>query len=1046
MTERTTTDSPKKKDFFISYTGVDEPWAEWIAWELEEAGYTTELQAWDIVPGLDFGVWIHRALSEANRLIAVLSPDYMKSQFCIAELSNMWANDPAGAKHLVIPVRVRECRPEGLLRARVYIDLVGLDEEQAKHRLLKQIEDVKARRAKPAERPLFPDAGAPFPGAMPAIWNVPFNRNRSFTDGKERLEGLCRALTDSERDTRTVALTGLGGVGKTQLAVQYAHKHCADYSLIWWIRAEEPSTLVSDYAALAQPLDLPAEGDEDQELAVEQVCRCLRERSDWLLVFDNVVQPQDIEKCLPEGGNGHIIVTSRDTNWRAMATTLDVEVFNAPEAVEFLQKRTGENDKEASEKLAEEVGYLALALEQAGAYIEESVISISNYLGLFQRYQERLLGEKPHSGDYGKPVFTTWDLSFKRVKDDQESPGAAELLTLCSFLAPDEIPREMLAHGTDHLPNPLAGVLADPLKCNKAVAALRRHSLLKVEKQALTVHRLVQMVTRDRLEEDELRTWAVAAVSWINHMFPFDGNEPQTWPLSWPLIPHALTAAQHAEKLTVVPETTARLLEVTGSALRRRGDAAEAGRVKERALKIAEAAYGADDPALVAYLNAAGNMLLLLRELARAEDVFKRSLKIAEAAFGEKHDSVARALIGLGEVLNRQGHAERALTCHERAVVMVEDAEGPRRVILASALGGLGMDLNRLGFPRKALACHERALDIDEATYGRNHRKVSIRLDDVGFTYELLGDLQEARRHYEEALRIDKQILGPRDPTVGFRLNAFGRVLRELGELHEARECFEQALSIYEAAYGPDSPRVAAPLRQLGGVFRDLGDLNIAQRHLERALAISEKKYRPDHDWVALCLNILGRVLHDSGDLRRARKHFERALDINEKVFGPNHYRVATSLSDLGCVLLDLGDTEEAGACHERALAIDLATYEDKHPKIARDLNNLGKVLLNTRDLGEALSNHNRALAILKETLGPRTPKVAETLANIGDVLKEQGDLRQAKVKFQQALAIFRDLLGEDHPKTVAVRDKIADLDAESSKKPGDCPEGANHE
>lgn len=284
-----------RKDFFISYTGVDRAWAEWIAWVLEERGYSTVIQVWDFRPGTNFVQSMQTAAAEAERTLAVLSPDYLTSDFAQAEWYAAFAQDPLGEHGLLLPVQVRECNPRGLLPQVVYVDLVDLSEDEAKTALLSGVERT---RAKPLTPPAFPAVDAAsrqalrqpprFPGALPPVWNVPHDRNPNFTGREELLTGLYDALhagqaTVLRQALPRQALRGLGGVGKTQLALEYAYRHAADYSVVWWVQAEtSPAT---DYAALSRELGLPEAEAAENEVRVQAVKRWLEQHEGWLLVF-----------------------------------------------------------------------------------------------------------------------------------------------------------------------------------------------------------------------------------------------------------------------------------------------------------------------------------------------------------------------------------------------------------------------------------------------------------------------------------------------------------------------------------------------------------------------------------------------------------------------------------------------------------------------------------------------------------------------------------------------------------------------------------------
>jgi tetratricopeptide (TPR) repeat protein len=884
------------KNFFISYNSADNQWAQWIAWQLEEADYTTLIQAWDFRPGSNFILEMQRAAQEAEHTIAVLSPDYLKALYTQPEWAAAFVQDPTGEKGTLLPVRVRECELKGLLSAIIYIDLVDLDESAAKDTLLSGVRFEE--RVKPTVAPGFPGAiprSVPqrprFPGALPPIWNLPHPRNPNFTGRETLLAALQKALTSGQPAALTQAITGLGGIGKTQLALEHTYRHKADYTLVWWVRAEEPATLAADYAALAVPLNLPQKDDPDQRLVVQAVRHWLGQNTGWLLIFDNAPGPAQIRDYLPHGGAGHIIVTSRNPHWREVATPLTVQKLKRPESVAFLLKRTGETDEAGAAKLAEALDDLPLALAQAGAYISETGRTFTAYLELFQSSRRTELWDKEHPPlDYPDTLATTWEISFQQAR--QATPTAADLLNLCAFLAPDDIPQDLLSGGAQHLPQPLADAVADPLAFDEAVVPLRRYSLLETTGDTLSVHRLVQAVARDRLPEGDRRTWAEAAVRLVNDAFPSGDVPPQdvrSWPMCARLLPHALAAAGHAEALQVASEATGRLLNQAGLYLWGRAEFAQAKAAFERALAIDEAVFGPDHPKVATRVNNLGLVLRDLGDLAGARAAFERALAIWEKQLGPEHPNVALAVNNLGSVLQDLG-----------------DLAGAR-------------------------AAYERALAIDEAAFGPHHPNVAIRVNNLGSVLRALGDLAGARAAYERALAIDEAAFGPDHPNVATDVNNLGLVLQDLGDLAGARAAYERALAIDEAAFGPDHPKVAIRVNNLGGVLQDLGDLAGARAAYERALAIWEKQLGPEHPQVATGVNNLGLVLKDLGDLAGARAAFERALAIDEAVFGPHHPKVATDVNNLGLVLQDLGDLAGARAAFERALAIWEATLPPGH-------------------------------------------------------------------------------------------------------------------
>ena len=712
------------KDFFISYNSADKSWAEWIAWQLEEAGYTTILQAWDFRPGHNFPLQMDKASKEAERTIIVLSPDFLGSSFTPSEWAVAFKKDPTGEKGLIVPVRVQKCEPGGLLSTISRIDLIGLDEEAAKKALL---DGVKFERAKPSTQPGFPASRSMtekprFPGALPPVWNVPFNRNPNFTGRRSLLTDLHDALNSGQYAALTQAIVGLGGVGKTQLALEYVYSYIDDYEIVWWLRSEEPSTLAADYVGLAGALKLPERKLADQNIVADAVRQKLGQLEDWLLIFDNAGKPESIDAYLPQGGKGHVIITSRNQDWDVLAREMPILVFEEDEAVEFILKRTGEFNPESAKELAKELDRLPLALEQACAYIKTRNKSIAGYLELFRQRKAELLKFPISRRDYDYTVATTWEISFQQVQEECEA--GADLLNLCAFLAPEKIPKSLISGGAEHLPEPLSSAVADELKFDDAVAALRRYSLMTLAGDALSVHRLVQAVMRDRMSEDEQKRWADAAVRLVNEAFPYDSDDVRTWDECSVLLPHAVAVAEQAEKLGTNPEATGRLLNQMGLYLWGRAEFSEAKSALERALEIGETVYGPDHPNVAIRVNNLGLVLQALGDLAGAKKSYERALEIDETVYGPDHPNVARDVNNLGGVLRALG-----------------DLAGAKKSF-------------------------ERALEIDKAVYGPDHPNVAMRVGNLGRVLRDQGDRDGAKENFERTLRIFQKYFDEDHPYI----------------------------------------------------------------------------------------------------------------------------------------------------------------------------------------------------------------------------------------------------------------------------------------
>jgi tetratricopeptide (TPR) repeat protein len=964
--------SRPKKDFFISYRDSverDKAWAEWIAWKLEEAGYQAVIQAWDSPAGSEFIAWMNRALKEAERVVLVLSPEYFESRYTEAEWTAAFNDLLRGTTASLLPFRVVRFAVEALLGAIACTDLFDISEEEARERLLLAV--GKGRR-KPKKAPPLPESERRTVRQEPRfpvpIWNVP-HRNPHFTGREEYIERMERAFREGENValSQTHTIHGLGGIGKTEIAIEFAYRHSHEYDLVWWIKSEDRATLSADYAELSDRLDLLPVEEPDQRLRANAV-RGWLERTDqrWLLIFDNANEPQDLADLRPRQGNGNVIITSRNPSWSEIGECIPVDKWPPEESIKFLCERTGIEHGDGAAKVAKALGDFPLALAQAAAYIEQTRQTYEGYLSLYWKHRTALFGHDTRPIGYRETVATTWNVSLESVKES--CPAAIDLLSLIAFLAPVEIPINVIRDGAEHLPRRLRNTVSDERKFDAAIVALRRFSLIRREEGFIYVHGLVQEVVSSALKTAAKKKWAGAAVNVVNGGFPDESEDVRTWDVCSVLLPHAISASTHAESLRVALDAARRLMNQTGLYLLGRAEYLGARTSFESALAIDEEAYVSNPPIVADYLRSA--------------------LAIAEEAYGSDHPIVADYLNHIGLVLVEMGELEGAKRSYGRALAIDEKAYGPDHPDVASDLNSLGQVLQAMGDLKGAKRHYERALAIVEGTHVPNQPDLGTLVNNLGSVLRAMGDLEGAKKNHERALEIHEEACGRNHPRVAMDLSNLGRVLQDMGDLEGAESMLERALAIDEKVYGPDHPTVAIDVNNLGGVLRAMGDLEGAKRHYERALAIDEEAHGPNHPKVATRVNNLGRVLRAMGDLEGARKYYERALAIDEQVYGRNHPEVATDVHNLGIVLKDMGDLEGARRMLERALAIDEETYGLDHPEVARDVNSLGIVLKDMGDLEGAKKNYERALAILTKWLGEDHPKTRVVRANLETVKK----------------------------------------------------------
>jgi tetratricopeptide (TPR) repeat protein len=838
------------KDFFVSYTKADRAWAEWIAWQLEAEGYTTVLQAWDFSPGSNFVLEMNQAAQSASRTVALLSPEYFESHFTQPEWAAAFAQDPTGEQGKLLPIRVKACILPRLLAQVEYIDFVDLDESGAKAALRAGIARTRLR---PSTAPSFPGSASPtspatsqgssFPGprVLPHAWNVPFRRN-PFITGRESVFTELHALLHAGTTTALAqppAISGLGGIGKTQTAVEYAYRFRDDYQFVLWVQANAQETLLTGVVKLATQLNLPEQNEQEQQVVVHAVLQWLETHRRWLLIFDNADDLAMLQDYLPQGNQGHILVTTRAQAMAGLARKVELVTMGRNEGSVLLLRRAGllapgstlENASAADRGLArdivQELGGLPLALDQAGAYLEETGESLSNYLSLYQQQRAALLKRRGGlKSAHPDSVATTWSLALQQVEQDQ--PVAIEVMRLCAFLAPDAIPEELFVEGAPYLGPVLEQVAADRNRLNEALAALLKYSLLRRDTttRTLIIHRLVQAVILDEVAKKTQRQWAERIVRVVSQVFPFDESGP--WPQSQRYLAQALACQALIKRWNLTLDEAIWVLNSAGTYLKNRGQYQEAEPLLREALARAETQSGIDHPDTSYVLNNLANLYYKRGKYEEAEPLYRRALAIYEKVLEPENPDTADTLNNLALLYSDQGKDEEAEPLYLRSLAIYEKVLGPEHPDTAQSLHNLAALYHEQGKNEVAEALYQRALAIREKMLGPEHPNTAQTIYNLAALYHEQEKYEEAEELYQRALAIDEQAYGQDHLEVATDLSSLASLYSDQGKYEQAEALYQRALAIRETNLGPEDPDTRALRENYTSLLEKMGHTNHA--------------------------------------------------------------------------------------------------------------------------------------------------------------------------------------------------------------------------
>jgi tetratricopeptide (TPR) repeat protein len=869
-----------RHDFFVSRRGSVAAIAAEVAEVLTDRGYNFIVQDYDIPLGARFVEVMHDAVSSARDLIILFTHDYEQSPYTRKEFTSFEAERAQSLEERrIIVFRCEDVPLRGLLADNVYQDLVDVgDREERRRRIITAVEGPRGQVA-----PQIVFAGVP-------------PRVAQFTGRTDELERLDAILSRDIPAAVTqaagrAAVQGLGGVGKTSLAIEYVHRFRNLYAGVWWCPAETRSSLLSGLAGLAVAIGA-AEADEPD---VEKVARAgliglSKQRAPWLLVYDNVTAPEVITDLFPTGG-ARLLITSRFSDWGGWAEELALDVLPLDEAVAFLQGRAGRSNEAGARKLAQALGGLPLALDHAAAMCRRTQMRFSDYA----EKVEKLIAAAPRGAGYPRSVAATFDLAIAQAV--AQSAAAEGIMAFLAQCAPERIPM-ILVEGA------IEGDLAEPERLN-GLAALVELSLVKHDPfddgaPAVTVSRLVQMVAQVRSESRGITRRVVERlIARLGVIYPTDAlSNPQSWSLCAQLTPHLL-AQRDLQAGRAASAEWADLLERAG--LYFHGIAAYSA--AEPLLRTAIATFdgtGAREQASMA--QALSNLANLLQDqgnFLEARPLFEQALAICERTAGPEHPSTAQLLNDLGRLLQAQGDLAGALPLFKRALAISEKARGPDRPDTALRLNNLAALLQDQGNFSEAQPLYERALAIRERMFGPEHPDTATSLNDLARLLQAEGDLARARPLFERALAIQEKVLGAEHPSTAQALNNLASLLEAQGDFVSARPLLERALAICQKVLGLEHHLTAQVLNNLAILLQAQDEFASAQQLFERALSIRERALGAEHPLTAQVLSNLAHLHQVQGDLDAARSLYERALSIYEKILGPEHPSTRRLHSDL---------------------------------------------------------------------------------------------------------------------------------------------------
>jgi tetratricopeptide (TPR) repeat protein len=964
----------ESSEVLLVYASEDRAWVDWISTILSLAGFRVTTHCTDVAPLEELDARLERS----TQTLVLLSPAFIASKRGRQAWETVIPTQTSGALQQVTALRILNAKLGPFFSQLAPLDLTGLGEDQGTDAILRSL-GRPGRVAEPVGE--HGRLTAQFPGAArtaPTVWNVD-RRNAVFTGRGQVLEQLRdQLLGETQRVVLPQALHGLGGVGKTQVALEYAHRFRADYDVVWWVPALQPDSIRSALAALAGRLGLRV-GDNVAE-AANAALEALRRGTPfarWLLIFDNADDPAELERFLP-GGDGHVLITSRDPAWTQFAKPIAVDVFTEEEATSHLLRRVPGLASDSAVKIGRALGFLPLAIEQVAAWLEATSMPASEYLDALEHETASTLTLS--TKEFPQSVALTWNVSFRQLRE--ASPAAARLLELLAFFSSDPISLDLIySDETAEILVPYDETLRDKLVLGRVVREISRFALAKVDQgnNSIQVHTLVQAVMREGMDparKDE--TMHDVHKILVGARPPHgDTDDPDNWPSLDKIMPHvqASLAAECGEE-----ETRQMFIDLVRYQWKR-GNFEGA---------LASGRYLAD-----LWRNRLGadywQRLFLLSQLA---NVYRSQGRFTEAYEMDM------------DVWERQKNAAAIGPTH------------PHTLITAS---GLTADMRALGKFKEALELDKQTYAALQDLYGEDHPRTLMAANNLAVSHRSLGDCYSARDLDEDTLERRQAALGEKHPYTLFSAANLARDLREAGQYEESVTRLRATYETYLEVLGDQLPEPLRTAKSLAVSLRKAG-------HAEEALKLAEGTYdryrqyfpgSPDavaaDTEVAVCLWAIG-------DGVGARDRTRRTLSVLRAALGEEHHYGHLLQNNLAVFLRDVGDV---GGAYELAATIVAklrTTFGEEHPFALVSTLNLANCLADLGRLEEAAALEAEAVAKLTTSLHASHPDTLAARCNLSISLRALHRTAEATDQSQEAIDLMSRLLGGEHPEVIAAR------------------------
>jgi hypothetical protein len=804
----------------------------------------------------------------------------------------------------------------------------------------------------------------------PDVWGGVPPRNSNFTGREDLLQQLRDTLAQHTQSALVPQpLHGLGGIGKSQTAVEFAYRNQFDYELVWWVQADDEPSIRRSLTSLARRLGLAESTDVDEN--VDRVLDALRvgiPHRNWLLIYDNAPEPSAVQRYLPNGP-GQVLVTSRSRSWSGVPTAIEIDVFTPQESVALLQKRWSGLTEEWALTLAEELGHLPLALEQAVSVHEQTGMPLADYLRALES-SPRIILDEGMPANYPRTVAAALELAYDSVK--ASSPAAAYLLQLCAFISSQPIAIPLLIRGRSAQPN---SELQDDILMRRAIRELGRYALVQLDpgRDFIRVHSLIRAVLRDSIPTDEraaVQQTAHAMLAAANSGTP---DEPATWPRHAQIAPHVVPAGMILSLERGVRQVVLDQIRYHFAI----GDYTTSVDLGQATVDSWRASCGPDDEYTLLAARHVANSMRVLGKYKDARELNQDTLDRLTSSLGADHEHT---------LLTRQD---------------------------------LAANLRVAGRFHEALELDLHNLDRHRAVLGERDPDTLRALSNLALNYRILGDFRKAFELDDENVGLRREIYGEDHTRTLFSYVCLIRDLYALGNFQRGLALAREKIPIHEQKLPANHADLLLAKRNLAILLRKAGHNNEALQQSVELYDACRSKFGRHHEHTLSAMMTLSNAHRVTGDLAAALKIGQEALTWYRDVLGEEHAFTLGCQINVAIALRLLDRKPEADALNDEALAKLLALLGEDHPYTLCATNTKANSLAAEGRVEEARVLGEQTLARSRVVRGEHHPITLGCAINLAFDLEKEGNLVDANRLRRDTLDQLGVQLGTDHPETM---------------------------